>query len=149
MLNLKLAISEMNLARQVMVFLVLMALSNLGWGADRIPVPSAAELKQLQASVKDVFKADIAAAKSGAQQSTLAERMIENVQNDAASVGSDYALLTQAHAIAVKASARQRVRDTSKLLSEISCRRRSPAPADTSADCRDGGYRPGGWTGLR
>lgn len=93
-----------SVARHLSVLVVFLSCSSLGLCADRSPVPTAAELKQLQASVKDVFKADIAAAKSGAQQSTLAERMIENVQNDAASVGSDYALLTQAHAIAVKAS---------------------------------------------
>ncbi len=92
------------LARLLGVLLVFILSSGLCLSADRSPVPPAAELKQLQASVKDVFKADIAAAKSKAQQSSLAERMIENVQNDAASAGSDYALLTQAHAIAVKAN---------------------------------------------
>ena len=98
------AIRWIKLARLLSVLLVFVLSSGLCQSADRNPAPSAAELKQLQASVKDVFKADIAAAKSRAQQSSLAERMVENVQNDVASAGSDYALLTQAHALAVKAS---------------------------------------------
>ena len=98
------AMRWIKLAQLLSVHLVFVVSSGLCLSADRSPVPSAAELKQLQASVKDVFKADIAAAKSGAQQSALAERMIENVQNDAASAGSDYALLTQAQSMAIKAS---------------------------------------------
>ncbi|MCX7418057.1 MAG: hypothetical protein NT013_00785 [Planctomycetia bacterium] len=90
--------------RLLSVLLVFALSRGLCLSADRSPLPSVADLKQLQASVKDVFKADIAGAKSRAQQSALAERMVENVQNDVASAGSDYALLTQAHAMAVKAS---------------------------------------------
>ena len=90
-------------AVELIVLLAFIAACGSCLSADRSPVPSAAELKQLQASVKDAFKADIAAAKSGAQQGALAERMIADVQNDAASANSDYALLTQAQAIAIKA----------------------------------------------
>ena len=98
------AIRWIKLVRLLSVLLVFVLSSGLCLSADRNPAPSAAELKQLQASVKDVFKADIAAAKSRAQQSALAERMVEDVQNDVASAGSDYALLTQAHELAIKAS---------------------------------------------
>lgn len=86
------------------VLATLVAFNTVVLSADRHPVPSAAELKQLQASVKEVFKADIAAAKSGAQQSEVAQRMLDNLQNEAESAGSDFALLSQAQLLAIKAS---------------------------------------------
>ncbi len=112
------AMCWINLARLMSVLFVLVAGSGLCFSADRVAVPTAAELKPLQASVKDVFKADLAAAKSVGQQTALAERMLENVQNDAASTGSDYALMTQAQALAVKAGNTELALKIARLIGE-------------------------------
>jgi hypothetical protein len=73
------------------------------WASAKIPVPNAAEQKAALATVKEVFKTELAAAKSSAQFADVAERMLGNLQNDESSAVNDYVLLTQAHALAVKA----------------------------------------------
>lgn len=83
----------------VLVFL----LSGTSWGAAKTPVPDAAEQKPAIATVKEVFKSELASAKSGAQFADVAERMLGNLQNDESSAVNDYVLLTQAHGLAVKA----------------------------------------------
>lgn len=83
---------------------LLLVLAGRGSTADRAPVPTATELKAAQVEIKELFKADLAAAKSGAQLTEVAERMLANLQNEAGSRVNDYVLLTQAQAAAVKAS---------------------------------------------
>lgn len=73
------------------------------WSAAKTPVPDAAEQKPAIATVKEVFKSELASAKSSAQFADVADRMLGNLQNDASSAVNDYVLLTQAHALAVKA----------------------------------------------
>ncbi len=73
------------------------------WGAAKTPVPDAAEQKPAIATVKEVFKSELASAKSSAQFADIAERMLGNLQSDETSAVNDYALLTQAHGLAVKA----------------------------------------------
>lgn len=72
------------------------------WGADKLPVPDASEQKAAIASVKEVFKSELASAKSPEQLADVAERMLDNLQDETSSTLSDYVLLTQAHGLAVK-----------------------------------------------
>ena len=72
------------------------------WGAAKAPVPDADEQKSAIVTVKEVFKSELASAKSSAQFADVAERMLGNLQNDESSAVNDYVLLTQAHALAVK-----------------------------------------------
>lgn len=72
------------------------------WGAEKLPVPDASEQKAAIASVKEVFKSELASAKSPEQMADVAERMLSNVQDETSSTLSDYVLLTQAHGLAVK-----------------------------------------------
>ena len=88
----------------VLVACLLLALAEPCSSAERVAVPSAAELKTAQAEIKELFKSELAAAKSGAQLTEVAERMLANFQDDANSRVNDYVLLTQAQATALKAS---------------------------------------------
>lgn len=83
---------------------LLLGSDNACRSTDRVPVPSASELKAAQSEIKELFKADLGGAKSGAQLTEVAERMLTNVQNEASSRVNDYVLLTQAQATAIKAS---------------------------------------------
>lgn len=73
------------------------------WGAAKVPVPDADEQKPAIATVKEVFKSELASAKSSDQLADVAERMLDSLQNDASAAVNDYVLLTQAHGLAVKA----------------------------------------------
>ena len=73
------------------------------WGAVKTPVPDAAEQKLAIVTVKEIFKSELASAKSSAQFADIAERMLGNLQSDESSAVNDYVLLTQAHGLAVKA----------------------------------------------
>ncbi len=86
--------------------------------ADRLAVPSASELKTAQAEVKELFKSELNSARSSAQLTALAERMLSNVQHEDASKANDYVLLTQALATAVKGSNIELSRDIVRKLSE-------------------------------
>ncbi len=73
------------------------------WSATKIPVPDAATQKPVVATVKEVFKSELASAKSSAQFADIAERMLGNLQNEESSVVNDFVLLSQAHGLAMKA----------------------------------------------
>ena len=77
-------------------------LCGTAWGATKLPVPDASEQKPAMASVKEVFKSELAAAKHSEQMADVAERMLANLQGETSSAVSDYVLLTQAHGLAVK-----------------------------------------------
>lgn len=83
--------------------LILCLTCGSAWSAPRLPVPEAAEQKTAIATVKEVFKSELASAKSPAQFADIAERMLGNLQSDATSGVNDYVVLTQAHGLAVKA----------------------------------------------
>lgn len=87
---------------QVILFFVLLA-GGTGWAAAKAPVPKADEQKPALATVKEVFKSELASAKSPDQLADVAERMLGTLQNEASSVVNDYVVLTQAHGLAVKA----------------------------------------------
>lgn len=91
-------------AMNVLLCLFAMTCSLLAEAAERFAVPSDADQKAALTTVKDVFKTELSAAKSGAQLSDLAEKMLSSVQGDAASAASDYMLLTQAQALAIRGS---------------------------------------------
>ncbi len=75
----------------------------MAWGAAKTPVPDAAEQKPAIVTVKEIFKSELASAKSSAQFADIAERMLGNLQRDESSAVNDYVLLTQGHGLAVKA----------------------------------------------
>lgn len=77
-------------------------LCGTAWGAAKTPVPDAAEQKAAIASVKEVFKSELASAKHAEQMADVAERMLAELQDETSSAVSDYVLLTQAHGLAVK-----------------------------------------------
>lgn len=83
--------------------LVAWLLCGTALGAAKTPVPDAADQTTAIATVKEVFKSELASAKSSAQFADIAERMLGNLQNDESSAVNDYVLLTQAHGLAVKA----------------------------------------------
>lgn len=72
--------------------------------ADKLPVPNEAALKTAQATVRDLFKNDLAAAKTAAQMTEVADKMLEAVEGKAESAANDYALLTTALGLTEKAS---------------------------------------------
>ena len=82
--------------------LALMAQESLG--AERLVIPDPAAQKTALATVKEVYKTELASAKSREQFSDLAERMLGNLQDEADSAANDYVLLTQAQALALKGS---------------------------------------------
>lgn len=84
--------------------LVLFVATAPSMAGDRLPVPTAVELKESQAAVKEIFKADLATAKSSSQMAEVAERMLANIEDKSSSAAIDYALLIQAQALAAKAS---------------------------------------------
>ncbi|MBC7815325.1 MAG: hypothetical protein IAG10_00330, partial [Planctomycetaceae bacterium] len=88
---------------QIISCLLVAMLCGTAWGAAKTPVPDAAEQKPAIATVKEVFKSELASAKSSAQFADVAERMLGNLQNDESSAVNDYVLLMQAHGLAVKA----------------------------------------------
>lgn len=71
--------------------------------AERLPVPDEAAQKPALAAVKEVFRQDLAAAKTAAQQSELAKRMLSTLEEKPEAATANYVLLTQAQSLAVKA----------------------------------------------
>lgn len=71
--------------------------------ADRLPVPDDAAQKAALATVKDVFRQDLAAAKSATQQVELGQRMLRSLEENPEAATANYVLLVQAQGLAVKA----------------------------------------------
>lgn len=82
---------------------LLALLCGTAWGAAKTPVPDAAAQKPAIATVKEVFKSELASAKSSPQFADVADKMLGNLQNEESSAVNDYVLLMQAHGLAVKA----------------------------------------------
>lgn len=97
-------VSRRRLAWAIAIGFVLTIGPHFVVAADRYAVPSANEIKTAQAEIKELFKAELGTAKSSAQLTALAERMLSNMQNEDSSKASDYVLLTQALATAIKGS---------------------------------------------
>ncbi len=88
---------------QFRLCLLVVLLCETAWGAAKTPVPDVAAQKPAIATVKEVFKSELASAKSSAQFADVADRMLGNLQNEESSAVNDYVLLMQAHGLAVKA----------------------------------------------
>lgn len=88
---------------QLSACLLVALLCGTAWGAAKTPVPDAAAQKPAIATVKEVFKSELASAKSAPQFADVADKMLGNVQNEESSAVNDYVLLMQAHGLAVKA----------------------------------------------
>lgn len=88
----------------VLASLLFVLAATFSFAADRLPIPSDAEQKAALATIKEIFKADLAAAKSPTLSVELAEKMLGNIQGEAESAATDYVLLTQAQALAAKGS---------------------------------------------
>lgn len=71
--------------------------------ADRLPIPDDAAQKAALVTVKDVFRQDLAAAKSASQQVELGQRMLRSLEEKPEAATANYVLLIQAQGLAVKA----------------------------------------------
>ncbi len=70
---------------------------------ERLAVPDEAAQKPALAAVKEVFRQDLAAAKTASHQSDLAKRMLNSLEEKPEAATANYVLLTQAQGLAVKA----------------------------------------------
>ncbi len=91
--------------RAVVVFMCLCGGIEHGTAAEKSPVPNDAASKTAQMTVRDLFKNDLASAKTPAQLTELANKMLEAVEGNAESAANDYVLLTTALGLTEKASA--------------------------------------------
>lgn len=89
--------------RHVFGLLVCCLCAMVADAAERLPVPDEAAQKPALAAVKEVFRQDLAAAKTAAQQSELAKRMLSTLEEKPEAATANYVLLTQAQSLAVKA----------------------------------------------
>ncbi len=93
----------MNSLRDGLLFLVCCLCAIEVAAAERLPVPDEAAQKSALATVKDVFRQDLAAAKTASQQSDLAKRMLDSLEEKPDAATANYVLLTQSQGLAVKA----------------------------------------------
>ncbi len=86
------------------LLLSVVAADRVAFAADKPPVPNDVAQKPVLATIKDLFKSDLAAAKSPTQMTELAEKMLAAIESKPESAVNDYVLLTQSLALAEKAS---------------------------------------------
>lgn len=93
--------------RGLLVALLVWLPLTLSFAAEKQPVPSDTALKTAQASVNDLFKSELAAAKTAKmanQRTELADKLLEAFEGKPSSAAVDYVLLTEALNLTTSAS---------------------------------------------
>ncbi len=95
--------SVMRMLRLLGLWLILCVATGSTWAADRLPVPNDADQKTALATVKEVFRDELASAKTAADQVDLAKRMLDSLEEKPEAATANFVLLTQCQTLAMKA----------------------------------------------